>query len=67
MIYKDSYRETISNYTLDFNELNLATIPETWIRYFNGPNAGFIDMELAKKEMPWLIGIPLSYTLTIDS
>jgi hypothetical protein len=37
-------------------ELDQSMVPETWLRFFNGPNAGYIDMEEAAKEMPWLIG-----------
>ena len=39
-------------------------IPETWVRFYNGPNAGFVDVELARKEMPWLIGEGASITLS---
>ena len=36
--------------------LDLAMIPETWLHYFNGPNAGFINLEVAQRESPWLFG-----------
>ncbi len=29
---------------------------ETWRRYYNGPNAGLIDVEVARREVPWLVG-----------
>lgn len=36
--------------------LDASFIPETTIRYFNGPTAGFIDLESAQREFPWLVG-----------
>ena len=29
---------------------------ETWRRFYNGPNAGLIDVAFAKREVPWLVG-----------
>lgn len=34
----------------------LRELPETWKRYYNGPNVGLIDEQIAALEMPWLIG-----------
>ena len=45
-------------------ECRLIDIPETWRRFYNGPNAGLIDVELAHKEMPWLIGEGASVELS---
>jgi hypothetical protein len=36
-------------------KLDKSLIPQTWITFFNGPNAGTINIESAKKEIPWLI------------
>ena len=36
--------------------LDESLVPETWLRYFNGPNAGYIDLQAAASEMPWLMG-----------
>ena len=38
--------------------------PETWLRYYNGPHAGLIDVETARREMPWLVGASASLTLS---
>jgi hypothetical protein len=39
-------------------------LPETWRRFYNGPNAGLIDVEVASREMPWLVGVsPSGITL----
>lgn len=47
--------------------LEEITILETWKRFYNGPNAGFINIEIARKEMPWLIGEGVSVTInTLD-
>ncbi len=36
--------------------LDNFTMPETWRQYLNGPQPGTINVEAAKKEMPWLVG-----------
>ncbi len=36
---------------------------DTWLRYYNGPNAGMIDVELARREVPWLVGESVSITI----
>lgn len=36
--------------------LDISMIPETMVRFLNGPNAGMIDIDAAEREMPWLIG-----------
>lgn len=36
-------------------KLTIDMIPQTWIDYYNGPNAGLISIATAKKESPWLI------------
>lgn len=38
-------------------------IPETWLRFYNGPNAGLVDVESAKREMPWILGVSPVVTL----
>lgn len=40
-------------------------LPETWQRFYNGPNVGLIDVEIAAVEMPWLVG--MSVGVTIDT
>ncbi len=47
--------------TLDCRE---PRVSEIWDRFYNGPNAGLIDVELARKEMPWLIGEGASIVLS---
>jgi hypothetical protein len=42
--------------------LDVSMVPETWLRYFNGPSAGFVDVETAQREMPWLFGATVSAT-----
>jgi hypothetical protein len=39
-------------------------VSELWSRFYNGPNAGLIDVALARKEMPWLIGEGMSVQLS---
>jgi hypothetical protein len=34
----------------------VLAVPETWLRCYNGPHAGLIDVETARREMPWLVG-----------
>ena len=29
---------------------------ETWDKFLNGPNAGMIEIESARREIPWIIG-----------
>jgi hypothetical protein len=33
-----------------------GSVQQTWRQFYNGPNAGLIDVELARREMPGLIG-----------
>jgi hypothetical protein len=40
---------------LSTEKIDEALIPETWIKFFNGPNAGMIDLETARRDMPWLV------------
>jgi hypothetical protein len=44
--------------TFRFTEADAANLPEVWLRFLNGPEAGAIDSELARQEMPWLVGAP---------
>jgi len=47
--------------SLDCREVHVS---EVWNRFYNGPNAGLIDVEVARKEMPWLIGEGTSVQLS---
>lgn len=38
-------------------------LTETWQRFYNGPHAGRIDMDLAERDAPWLVGASPSVTL----
>ena len=40
---------------------------ETWRRFYNGPNAGMIDVSSAKREVPWLVGESPAVTLRFDA
>ena len=40
---------------------------ETWRQYYNGPHAGFIDVALALKECPWLVGHGAGITLKLPA
>jgi len=42
--------------TFLFDDNALSNIPKTWLHYLNGPNDGLIDIELARQEMPGLVG-----------
>lgn len=42
-----------------------AELAETWRRFYNGPNRGLIDVEVATREMPWLVGLSSGVTLDI--
>jgi hypothetical protein len=33
-----------------------SRVPETWQKFYNGPNPGMIDVATARREMPWIIG-----------
>jgi hypothetical protein len=52
--------------SLTLNVVEQAT-PETWRQYYNGPHAGFIDVALALKECPWLVGHGAGITLTLPA
>jgi hypothetical protein len=51
-----------ASYNFRFDDSTLSNIPETWLHYLNGPNTGAIDVELARREMPWLAGISQQLT-----
>jgi hypothetical protein len=53
---------TRASFTFRLDDTATSNLPQTWLRYLNGPNAGFIDVELAKQEVPWLVGIPRRMT-----
>ena len=38
--------------TIDTREM---VFPEIWERFYIGPNLVFVDIGVARKEMPWLI------------
>lgn len=50
------------SYTFSFAGIVLSQVPKTWLHYLNGPQAGTIDVELARQEMPWLAGIAQKWT-----
>jgi hypothetical protein len=53
---------TRDSVTFRFTEADAANVPEVWLRFLNGPEAGSIDGELARQEMPWLVGVPQQLT-----
>lgn len=36
--------------------LTIDIVPQTWIQYYNGPMAGFIDLNTAGREYPSVFG-----------
>jgi hypothetical protein len=50
------------SYTFTLDDMEISDIPQTWLHYLNGPNAGFIGVDWAREEMPWLVGIPQQMT-----
>ena len=37
-------------------QLDDSLISETSLKFFNGPNAGYIDLKTAEHDMPWFFG-----------
>ena len=56
----------LNNATVAIRYIPAPAISETWDKFYNGPNAGKIDVEAARREMPWLIGEAKSVTIRVS-
>lgn len=42
-------------------------IPKVWLDFYNGPQAGFISIESAAGDTPWLVGPASSKSVAVGN